>query len=113
MSRSSPAYLKLVHSSDGRFSHGVRQIHCANGFDPLRLRSDMPDLWRCFIRATQRDANNAALAYGVTLQTGLNWLDPEKPLVPMGDKVVIAARFWPEQFGRIVLEGAAPLRAVA
>jgi hypothetical protein len=49
----------------------------------------------------------------VTLQTGLNWLDPEKPLVPMGDKVVIAAAFWPGEFQRIVLGQGNDLRAVA
>jgi hypothetical protein len=51
MSRSAPSYLQLVHSSPS-VSHKRFQMHCPNGFDPLRLRSDMPDLWRDFIRET-------------------------------------------------------------
>jgi hypothetical protein len=109
--------LSLVHSSDGRLSHGRPQIHCCNAFDPLRWRVEFPDRWCAFIHATHRSANSVALAYGVTLQTALNWMDRETPLVPMGDKVALGAIGWPEAFGRIVLgqisTGRDGLRAVA
>ena len=104
--------LRLVHSSPP-LSQGSAQIHCANGFDPLRWRVEFPDRWCAFIWATHRGPNSVALAYGVTLQTAINWMDRDNPLVPMGDKVALAAMGWPEAFGRIVLDGAAPLRAVA
>jgi hypothetical protein len=38
----------------------------------------------------------AATVFGVTFQTACNWFDRDR--CPMGDKVMLAVRMWPEAF---------------
>lgn len=65
---------------------------------PETMRDDAPQLWRDLIWRKCRTASAAAIRFGVTLQTACNWL--EGTGVPMGDKVALAALWWPDDFRR-------------
>lgn len=72
--------------------------------EPHVFRATFQEDWARFCRANFRNANAVALAFEVTFQTALNWLDGGI-CRPSGDKVAYAALMWPEAFAAHVGRG--------
>lgn len=53
--------------------------------------------WGDLVEARCGTREVAATLFGVTFQTACNWFDRDR--CPMGDKVMLAVRMWPEAFG--------------
>jgi hypothetical protein len=64
--------------------------------------------WGDLVEARCGTREVAATVFGVTFQTACNWFDRDR--CPMGDKVMLAVRMWPGDFG---LVGADDLRGAA
>lgn len=65
-------------------------------FDPYRLRTEFPDMWSAYLRASFRNPEAVAVAFDVTFQTACNWWKATHR--PSGDKVALAALSDPAGF---------------
>lgn len=65
-------------------------------FEPYRFRSEFPDMWSAYLRASFRNPETVSVAFGVTFQTAWNWWNATHR--PSGDKVALAALRDPEGF---------------
>ncbi len=68
---------------------------------PDLFRGNFAEGWSKLIRTKCRTRNEAALRFDVTLQTACNWWSGTV-CKPMGDKVALAALWWPEEFSRLI-----------
>lgn len=68
----------------------------AKVFDPYKLRTEFPDLWSGYLRASFRNPEAVSVAFDVTFQTACNWWNATHR--PSGDKVALAAMADPDGF---------------
>ena len=68
---------------------------------PQVFRTDFADRWSRLIRQQCRSREEVSSRFEVTFQTGCNWWDGGI-CRPSGDKVALAALWWPEAFRTII-----------
>lgn len=66
------------------------------GFDPYRMRREMPDLWAGYLGAHYGSPVRVVEAFGVTFQTACNWLEGAGR--PTSDKVACDIVQFPGRF---------------
>jgi hypothetical protein len=80
-------------SGRGRSLAARRRIEAA----PVIERLAAMDWWADMVLRRCGSAERIAVVFGVTFQTGCNWLN--RISCPTGDKVLMAVAMWPEEFG--------------
>lgn len=92
--------LSLVVSNDplARDQHRRQPVKksFSKVFEPYRFRSEFPDMWSAYLRASFRNPETVSVAFDVTFQTACNWWNATHR--PSGDKVALAALRDPEGF---------------
>lgn len=116
MSRQAPVLIASTPSArpSGQMSHGnrfqpsggrgrglraVRRVQGACG--PVDV-SAARVAWSRFVARICGSREECAVVFGVTFQTACNWFDAFS--TPTGDKVMQAARDWPDQFAAMLGE---------
>jgi hypothetical protein len=77
----------------GRSAGAMRRVSVAPVITPHAARG----FWAGLVARRCRSREEAAVVFGVTFQTACNWFDGFS--TPTGDKVLMAVRLWPEDFG--------------
>jgi hypothetical protein len=77
----------------GRTALAARRVSVAPVVTPHAARG----FWAGLVARRCGTREEAAVVFGVTFQTACNWFDGFS--TPTGDKVLMAVRLWPEEFG--------------
>lgn len=77
----------------GREGAAARRVTVAPVITPHAARG----FWAGLLARRCGTREEAAVVFGVTFQTACNWFDGFS--TPTGDKVLMAVRLWPEEFG--------------
>jgi hypothetical protein len=77
----------------GRGAAAARRVSVAPVISPAQARG----FWAGLVARRCGSREEAAVVFGVTFQTACNWFDGFS--TPTGDKVMMAVRMWPEDFG--------------
>lgn len=77
----------------GRGGAAARRVTVAPVITPHAARG----FWAGLLARRCSSREEAAVVFGVTFQTACNWFDGFS--TPTGDKVLMAVRLWPEEFG--------------
>jgi hypothetical protein len=86
--------MSRIRSFDrGRSALAARRVTVA----PVVTVAAFREFWAALLARHCGTATEISRVFDVTLQTGANWLDEFS--TPTGDKVLMAVRLWPEEFG--------------
>jgi hypothetical protein len=77
----------------GRSAVAMRRVTVAPVITPHQARG----FWAGLVARRCRSREEVAVVFGVTFQTACNWFDGFS--TPTGDRVMMAVRLWPEEFG--------------
>ena len=66
---------------------------------PLVTRHQAKAFWADLMARRAETREDAARIFSITFQCACNWFDGA--VVPSGDKVLIAIKLWPEEFGLV------------
>lgn len=77
----------------GRSVAAARRVSVA----PVITRHEATVFWADLVARRCRSREECAVVFAVTFQTACNWFDGFS--CPTGDKVMMAMRLWPEEFG--------------
>lgn len=81
------------HAGRGRGRDAVRRVTVA----PVVTRGQATVFWSDLMQRRCDSREACAVLFDVTFQTACNWWDGFS--CPTGDKVMMAVRMWPEDFG--------------
>ena len=83
-------------TSRGRGGDAARSVSVAPLVAPFLSRAEATLIWADLVARRCRSREAAADQFKVTFQTACNWFDGFS--CPTGDKVMLALRWWPEEF---------------